>query len=149
VSQVDDELVAFFQLTDDVWGPFVPSRLVKHWMDNQDALRDRLTLVAGEPIWKDRVRSVLAKLWEDSDWHSCVLDVLDESTVLQLDQGVEFFAVLIVFVLHELVVGECLFVRAEVGGLDGVDSFGESGGVCDHFGERGLGKRNFGWNFGK
>ena len=144
MSQVDDELVAFFQLTDDVGSPFVPSRLVKHWMDNQDALRDRLTLVAGEPIWKDRVRSVLAKLWENSDWHSCLFYIPDKSTVLQLNQGVKFFTVLIVLLLHEFVVGKCLCFRAKVRRLDGVNSFGESSCVFDNFCVRGLRNRNFG-----
>ena len=65
-------------------------------MNDQDSLWDGLTLVAGEPIWEDWVWGIFAKLWKNGYWDSSIFDIFNESAVLELDQGVEFFSVLVV-----------------------------------------------------
>lgn len=94
-------------------------------MDYQNTFWDRFTFVAGEPVREDRIRGVVTHVREDGDVNASSSDVADVFLVFSLDDLVELFGVLTLLGLHKFVVGQGLWVGAEVGGLDSEDSAGE------------------------
>lgn len=78
MGQIDDVSVVLLQNTDKLWRSLVSTRLVFHGVNDQDAFRDRVSFVAGEPIWEDRVRCIVPELWEHGHIDGIVKHILDE-----------------------------------------------------------------------
>lgn len=126
VCQVDHVLVAGLELSDNFRSALIATTLVQHGVQDEDATRYGLTLVAREPVREHGVGRVVTHLRQNSDWHTSSSDVCHKVGMLELDGVVKFLAVLVELGAHELVVGECVLVGAELGRLHGVDGLSES-----------------------